>query len=95
MNAFFKHDCPDCEFIGQVELSGIKTPVEKDLKLDLYTCDKGSWKTYITRYGDKGSEYLSTPAMILKQHLDKVPKEIEHGLLLMSMYKWHSGLEEE
>lgn len=52
MNARFKHDCPDCRFLGQWD-AGDSWPRQ----FDLYVC-RG---TVIARYGNENYENISAP----------------------------------
>lgn len=51
--AKYTHDCDGCEFLGQ------------DGDLDMYTCMRGPGRTFIARYGSRGPEYASVPAIAI------------------------------
>jgi len=56
MTKRWKHDCSACTHMG-----GLVTP---DGVYDLYHCRKqGELTTLVARYGNKGSEYASMPAL--------------------------------
>lgn len=66
MNPKWKHDCPKCEYLGSMVVTGNM--------LDWYTCGVDFQKTVIARHGDDGPEYWSMPVNIMRSVGDMARK---------------------
>jgi hypothetical protein len=57
----YTHDCPNCKFLGQFSWQDEKGDIHNR---DIYLCRTKRNVTIISRYGNEGSEYYSTPVDI-------------------------------
>ena len=68
MKPYYKHNCDSCRYLGSLTLS---VPQKLEKKVDLYHCSLSFDKegTYIARYSDEESDYISSPLSNNSRHM--------------------------
>lgn len=57
MKPTYTHDCDECVLIA--------TLIDPEQNVDIYRCEQRGSPTWIGRYGDSGSEYISIPESMI------------------------------
>lgn len=65
----FTHDCQDCTFLGSII---DRNNMECDLYVHVDEHDTAH-STFIARYSDEGSDYISTPLFLMGENLESLP----------------------
>ena len=57
----YQHDCDSCRFLGHGPCTILaKMHGDPKQEFDFYVCEGGRSRSFIARYGNRGSDYMST-----------------------------------
>lgn len=73
------HDCDDCIGLGKFSLG--------NRRFDLYFCPRCDGGSVLARYGDRGSDYASSPLDILDRLLEEPSQHSAGSNALLEAYR--------